>query len=233
MQQELAHLNLEREVAGRPALAMGIGIHTGPVLAGNLGARQRMEYAVIGDTVNLASRIEGLAGAGRVLVSEATMAWIRPLVHATERPPVRVKGKREPVQTFAVHGLRDVAEERSALGRSHPRHKSAARLVLDSDGGARHDGLLADWSETGAGVRLPPEQIRGLEAGATVVVAPPGADERLEGTVVRLILVRDHAGQALFKAGIRFDDPPRRVETVVRGWLETADGGADGPAADG
>jgi len=225
MQQELVHLNLERETAGRPPLAMGIGIHTGPVLAGNLGARQRMEYAVIGDTVNLASRIERLAGAGHVLVSDATMAWVRPLVHASERPPVRVKGKREPVQTFAVHGLRDVGEERSELGRTHPRHKTAARVVLHSDASTRHEGLLADWSGTGAGVRLPPEQMRGLEAGAVVRVAPrdAAAAEGLDGTVVRLILVRDHAGQALFKAGVRFTDPPKRVEAVMRGWLEPSE----------
>lgn len=221
MQQELAHLNLERETAGRLPLAMGIGVHTGPVLAGNLGARQRLEYAVIGDTVNLASRIEGLAGAGHVLVSEATMAWVRPLVHASERPAVRVKGKRDPVKTFAVHGLRDVGEERSELGRTHPRHKTAARVVLHSDG-SRHEALLADWSSSGAGVRLPPEQMRGLEVGALVRTAPPGTAEadRLEGMVVRLILVRDHAGQALFKAGIRFTDPPKRVDAAVHRWLE-------------
>ncbi|NNL68319.1 MAG: FHA domain-containing protein [Myxococcales bacterium] len=226
MQQELVHFNLEREAQGKPPLQMGIGIHSGPVLAGNLGARQRMEYTVIGDTVNVASRIERLAEARQTLVSEATMAWIRPLVHATERPAVHVKGKRDPVKTYEIHGLRDATEERSEIGRNHPRHKTAARVALTSDDGRVHQGLLADWSETGAGVKILPEQMQGLEPGMTVRLRGPedDGDDSLEGTVVRIILARDHAGQALFKAGVRFRDPPERVRERTRGWLDLESG---------
>lgn len=223
MQQELVHFNVEREAQGKPALQMGIGVHSGPVLAGNLGARQRMEYTVIGDTVNVASRIERLAQANQVLVSESTMSWIRPLVQATERPAVHVKGKRDPVKTFQIHGLRDATEERSELGRTHPRHKTAARVTLRSEGGRVHEGLLSDLSDTGAGIKILPEQMLGLEPGVRVrVAAGParGAPEgELEGTVVRLILAHDHAGQALFKAGVRFLATRERVRELTRGWI--------------
>ena len=224
MQQELVHFNLEREAQGKPSLQMGIGVHSGPVLAGNLGAMQRMEYTVIGDTVNVASRIERLTGPGQILVSEATMSWIRPLVEAAEQPPVRVKGKREPVKTFEVHGLRDETEERSEAGRTHPRHKTSARIVLLSDEGRAHEGLLADLSDTGAGVKILPEQMQGLEPGMMVRLPIDGERDgtgpSLEGTVVRLILGKDHAGQALFKAGIRFLDPPERIRELTRRWLD-------------
>jgi adenylate cyclase len=223
MQQELVHFNLEREAQGKPALHMGIGIHSGPVLAGNLGARQRMEYTVIGDTVNVASRIERLAQATQVLVSEATMAWIRPLVHATARPAVHVKGKRDPVKTFEVHGLRDAAEERSEMGRSHPRHKTAARVALLSEGGRVHEGLLADLSENGAGIKILPEQMQGLEPGMTVSLHT-GGTAAIEGSVARLILANDHAGQALFKAGVRFLAPPERVRELMRDQLDPDEG---------
>jgi len=224
MQQELVHFNLEREAQGRPGLRMGVALHSGPVLAGNLGARQRLEYTVIGDTVNVASRLERLAGPGQVVVSGDTMAWIRSRVDATERPPVRVKGKRLPIKTFEVHGLRDAAEERTEPGRSHPRHKTSARVVLLSEDGGVHEGLLADLSSTGAGVKILPEQILGLEPGMTVrLPAAGGCDPEapaLEGMVARLILTHDHAGQALFKAGIRFRDPPERVRELTRTWID-------------
>ena len=88
--------------------------------------------------------------------------------------------------------------------------------------GTEHEGLLADWSGSGAGVRLLPEQMRGLEPGVAVRLGPrrEARERGLDGTVVRLILVRDHAGQALFKAGIRLSDPPERVSAVLQRWLE-------------
>ncbi len=73
MAQNLISLNKEFESEGLPTLRMGIGIHVGQVLAGNIGSVSRMEYTVIGDTVNIASRVEGLCkGTGKdLLITEA------------------------------------------------------------------------------------------------------------------------------------------------------------------
>lgn len=100
MHEELRALNAQNPDG--PQFELGIGLDTGPVLAGSLGNTRRTEYTCIGETVNVASRLCSLAGQGEILVGEGTAAALSHVGALEPLSPVRVKGKTHPVPLFRV-----------------------------------------------------------------------------------------------------------------------------------
>src|SRR5262249_37893363 len=81
-----------------------IGIHTGPVVVGTVGNSFKMDYTAIGDTTNLASRLQSAARPGAILVSEATHRLVRGFFVVEPTGPLEVRGKSEPVTAYEVLG---------------------------------------------------------------------------------------------------------------------------------
>ncbi|HEX4347012.1 MAG TPA: adenylate/guanylate cyclase domain-containing protein [Vicinamibacterales bacterium] len=109
---ELKKLNEKWAGEGRPSLDIGVGVNTGPMIAGNIGSDQIMSYTVIGDAVNLGSRLESLNKqySTRIIISEATKDCLKGVYTFRSLGDVVVKGKSKPVAIFEVLGRGEGAE---------------------------------------------------------------------------------------------------------------------------
>jgi adenylate cyclase len=131
MRKALYNMNKDRKQndPGNPRIQIGCGINTGIVTAGQIGSDLRMEYTVIGDPVNLASRIEALHKplGTDILIREDTWSMVKSKFIIEEMPSVSVKGKEKPLRIFAAvnftgmgKGPQTLAEVRKLLGIKPP-----------------------------------------------------------------------------------------------------------------
>jgi adenylate cyclase len=106
MRTALTELSKRRALRGLDPFEVGIGVALGEVVAGTVGTEERMEYTVIGDSVNVAARLQGYAKAGSILLSRRTYEAVHSLVEAVSRGPMKVRGKEEDVEVYEVLGFR-------------------------------------------------------------------------------------------------------------------------------
>jgi len=98
----LGRFNRQRVGAGKPPLAVGVGIHTGPGVVGYVGSSKALSYTGIGDTANTSARLCSSAAAGQIVISESTLAALGGRFEVEEMEPRSLKGKEHPMRRFNV-----------------------------------------------------------------------------------------------------------------------------------
>ena len=105
MQLAMARLNEQNREDGLPEVEMGIGVHTGQVVVGNIGSPERTKYGVVGSHVNLTSRIQSFTTGGQILISETTRREVGPILKIGKQMDVEAKGIEYPVTLCEVLGI--------------------------------------------------------------------------------------------------------------------------------
>ena len=169
--RELERLQPQWVAEGVGEVEIGVGINTGPMVVGNMGSAARFDYTVMGDAVNLASRLEGankLFGT-RVLLSEETHAKVRDEVCARRLGAVRVRGKQKPTQVYELRHLGPPTPT-EAQAVAHFEAGVEAFSAKEFEQAERHfQALLRIWPEDGPARRY-------LDEVAFLRLSPPGAD---------------------------------------------------------
>ncbi len=215
MQLALGELNRGNEEQGLPRLEMGLAVHTGEVVVGNIGSERRAKYGVVGPPVNASSRIESFAVGGQILISEAARREAGPDVRVGEKLLIEAKGTRDPIVAYDLQGIGGeyglfLPTEQDRPVRLDPplpvRYRFLEGKFLE---GESLDGVFVELGMRGAALRTG-RRLRPLSTLRFELAGPRGAVLEIYAKVVEvregsdeLYTVRFTSVPALLEAGLR------------------------------
>jgi adenylate cyclase len=229
MQIALDEVNAASRTENLPELEMGIGLHTGQVVVGNIGSPERMKYGVVGSHVNLTSRIQGCTTGGQILISETTRRELGDKLKIGKQMEVRAKGVELPIVLFEILGIKgthklSLAETADALVALKDEIPIRYEVVESSQvGGALSQGFLTKVSSKRAEARLK-NPVAPLSNLKMHLVGDGG--EQIPGTLYGKVVGAVPGSPICFS--IRFTSVPPGIETLL---AELTSHAADAPKA--
>jgi adenylate cyclase len=216
MQAAIQQLNRRNEAEGLPRLEMGIAIHTGEVIVGNIGSERRTKYGVVGSAVNHAGRIESFTVGGQVLISDATLREAGEGLRVGSRLAIDAKGTRERIVVYDLRGFGEAqvpTAPEEALPLAEPLtvlcHVVVGKRVEAEAFGGRFLELA-----THGGTLLTPRRLRPL-SNLKLEMRPAGRSPvELYAKVVHV------SGEGTVT--VRFTSLPADVESWLRGLIDAA-----------
>jgi adenylate cyclase len=222
MQVAMAAVNEENRQEGLPEVEMGIGVHTGQVVVGNIGSPERMKYGVVGSHVNLTSRIQSYTIGGQILISEPTRKEVRSILRVGKQMEIKAKGFEQPIPLSEVRGIGgthklSLPETKDALI-PLPQEIPLRYTVVEGDhlSGVMFTGSFVKLSAKGAEARLehPVAPLTNLKMH---LIADNG--EEIPGALYGKVVEQPSESPTIFS--VRFTSMPPEVETFLHRLLSS------------
>jgi class 3 adenylate cyclase/CheY-like chemotaxis protein len=220
MQIAMAQVNSWNRAEGLPEVEMGIALHTGEVVVGNIGSQKRAKYGVVGTTVNLTSRIETYTVGGQVLLSEATLRAAGGAVTVAGQMAVRAKGAREPIVAYDLRGIGQPwnvylpPPEHSTVRLTQPVAVRYFKIEGKTVAEQAAPGLMVALSSKGADVQAE-EHLSPMTNLKLHLLAADGSE--VPGDLYAKVVDSSAGAQATFS--VRFTSMPPEVEIFIKSKL--------------
>jgi class 3 adenylate cyclase len=225
MQAAMDDINAANAADGLPHLEMGIGVNTGTVVVGNIGSERRTKYSVVGSHVNFASRMEGYALAGQVLISPSTYSRLKDLVTVRDVIRVEMKGMPEPATLYDVQGIGGAYDLRLPDRSDRPRllpekiNVLVARLQDKIVTGTPGRAWITHLCDTAATVALVEKVQEWEDVRLTLLDANL---QELPGHLYAKVTMVKPTASDLFEAAISFTSVSPEVYQILRQAVEQA-----------
>ncbi len=181
-----------------------IGINSGVVVAGNIGSASRMEYTIIGDSVNVASRLQASAPPGGILISGATYQRVKERVRSQPSAAIQLKGRSESVEVYEVLDVLAAPAPDKDLRRHDRIDVSLFAIYRDPEKSRVHQGVIKNLSRGGFVLNTREEYLTGSELVLSFSLPKGGKLADIRGRVLRIQRLLDDQGKPYYKLAAEF-----------------------------